>query len=744
VQQAEGKLDDAVRTLTAALKIPGVRSQPPQPAQTPAPPAAKRKVARRPITLSDRVSPFLELAKVFSALNNQTEAMRVVQDALNEFRGTSEELRVVIANADMLVQRNDIDGAMRMLSNITPDNAYYVAAREKLASIHLHSRKDKRQYANCYRELLETLPNAHTHLLLGDAYMSILEPEKAIAVYEEALKKNPRDGVLASKIGHALIKTHDYSKAINYYEAAVKSGEQVQLRGDLAEVYIKLKKFDQAERVIASGLEHDESSDLQVMMSDVRFYLLMARLHTASARPMVAILTLLKAKETQTTIIGRVALEQPEALKQQQQIAAGICIVMAEHHEATPGESRKAIACYQDALASDESNVQAMLALATIHLGAGDLEAAAFNLTNLLRTDKSNNDATVMLADLMFRKQEYDQATFHFQQLLERSPDHYEALARLVELLRRAGKLAMCPKFLDQAEKSSTRAATEPGFNYCRGLHKQHTFANDDALKAFNLARKDAQYGVRATYNMVDIYLNPDNETIGSEVFSGRPLDPANIHNAETLLEDLARMGEGKNERYIAQAALAKLLTRQKSGMEKALDEYTSLSRGLETDAKASLGMARAHILLKQKDKARTLLKVIANMEWTPKHADDFEACLLLFADQQIESGKLDLAQSALKKVLLHNKSCSRGWEYMGYIMEKDLNFPHAAEFYENAWNFCNQSDPAVGYKLAFNFLKAKRHVDAIDVCHMVLEKTPDYPKIRKEIMDKARLMIRV
>jgi len=29
-------------------------------------------------------------------------------------------------------------------------------------------------------------------------------------------------------------------------------------------------------------------------------------------------------------------------------------------------------------------------------------------------------------------------------------------------------------------------------------------------------------------------------------------------------------------------------------------------------------------------------------------------------------------------------------------------------------------------------------------VCSQVLEKTPDYPKIRKEIMDKARLMIRV
>ena len=47
------------------------------------------------------------------------------------------------------------------------------------------------------------------------------------------------------------------------------------------------------------------------------------------------------------------------------------------------------------------------------------------------------------------------------------------------------------------------------------------------------------------------------------------------------------------------------------------------------------------------------------------------------------------------------------------------------------------------GYKLAFNYLKAKRYVDAIDVCHKVLEGHPSYPKIRKEILDKARQSIR-
>ncbi len=48
-----------------------------------------------------------------------------------------------------------------------------------------------------------------------------------------------------------------------------------------------------------------------------------------------------------------------------------------------------------------------------------------------------------------------------------------------------------------------------------------------------------------------------------------------------------------------------------------------------------------------------------------------------------------------------------------------------------------------VGYKLAFNYLKAKRLVEAIDVCHKVLKLFPDYPRIRKDVLEKARQAIR-
>ena len=64
-------------------------------------------------------------------------------------------------------------------------------------------------------------------------------------------------------------------------------------------------------------------------------------------------------------------------------------------------------------------------------------------------------------------------------------------------------------------------------------------------------------------------------------------------------------------------------------------------------------------------------------------------------------------------------------------------------QHYEQAWKFSNKANLSVGYRLAFDYMKAKHFTDAIDVCHDILEKYPNYPKIRKEILDKSRENIR-
>jgi tetratricopeptide repeat protein 21B len=95
------------------------------------------------------------------------------------------------------------------------------------------------------------------------------------------------------------------------------------------------------------------------------------------------------------------------------------------------------------------------------------------------------------------------------------------------------------------------------------------------------------------------------------------------------------------------------------------------------------------------------------------------------------------MASELLRRVLQHNKACTKAYEYAGYIAEKDQAYRDAANQYEYAWN------PTIGYKLAFNYMKGKRHADAIDVCQQVLKIQPDYPRIHKEILEKSRNNLR-
>ena len=93
-------------------------------------------------------------------------------------------------------------------------------------------------------------------------------------------------------------------------------------------------------------------------------------------------------------------------------------------------------------------------------------------------------------------------------------------------------------------------------------------------------------------------------------------------------------------------------------------------------------------------------------------------------------------------------------------MAEKEQNYREAAGHYERAWRLgmdpaatsssssssssaTARAQPALGYKLAFQYMKCKQYADAIDVCHQVLAAHPNYPRIRKDILEKSRNNIR-
>ena len=93
--------------------------------------------------------------------------------------------------------------------------------------------------------------------------------------------------------------------------------------------------------------------------------------------------------------------------------------------------------------------------------------------------------------------------------------------------------------------------------------------------------------------------------------------------------------------------------------------------------------------------------------------------------------------------MLKHNASNVKAEELMGLIKELDKSYTEAAEHYSRAFKMSNNKNANVGFRLAFNYLKANRYVDTIDVGKEILKAHPDYPKLKTEIIDKARSMIK-
>jgi len=346
-----------------------------------------------------------------------------------------------------------------------------------------------------------------------------------------------------------------------------------------------------------------------------------------------------------------------------------------------------------------------------------------------------------MLAAIMLQRNEWEAAIFHFQEQLGKQPAHFKALAKLFQLLRRAGRLPEASKYLASAAKSSPRAALEAGYKYCEGL--LHKYMNDPraALTSLNLARRDGEWGEQAVMLMIEIYLNPENETNWDELqLDERPGGDQSeaVRAAEKLLRELP-----PSPRQAVLECYTLMAYKSKAQLEKACAKLLELLNVERDYLPALVCLSQAYLMLKQAPKARNHLKRVAKMTFIAEMVDDFERGWLMLSDVYIAGGKYDLAEELCKRCLQSNKSCAKAWEFLGVVKEKEMSYRDAAQHYENAWKYENEASAAVGYKLSFNYLKAKKYVDAIDVCHKVLKQYPDYPKIRKDVLEKARQALR-
>lgn len=747
------------------------------------------------LTADDRVLAFVCFAALLSHERRMKEARQVLAHAKVLFAGLPQEVTVLVAAARLYVDKGDFDAAVRMLDKISPDAAAFVQAQLVKADILLTHNHDKEGYARCFALLVERQRSAANLALLAEAYLRILNPEKAVDVFEEAYKLDPRNTRLRARIGKTLVSTHEYHRAVEFYESAVRqilqklqqqsaaaaaaeetkdargggggggggggrgaaaqaalSTEDFGLVLDLAALYRRLGRHESATRLLNDVLAAGADESRLRRRHRVQALLQLSLVQQSTGATDAQQTSLLQAHGLQrehlaTLRASSVSLvaAQRERIEEEKVFFAAICCQLGAALLAE-GELAEAERYYEEAIKADAQCVAAMLGLAQVALRRGDWDKCQAQCSKVLTGAPTHRDAAVLLSETLLRSSnDPEAAAAPLVAYLALLPSDYLALDKAITLLRRAGQLPEAQRLLKEAEQHDRRHLAQPGYHFCLGLYARFTNDVGKAIAAFNLARRDSLFAAFSLAHMIELYLNPDQDGIWEEKDSG-PVDEdtrQHIAAAEELLRELKQAAGSEDMRVRVLEAYCLLSTRNKVAVDKAMQMFAELLDQNQEFLPAVLGMATGFMIEKNQHKARNLLKRIGKMEVSKHDGEDFEKANLLLAKFYIDKGSFDKAQEVCRKALLQNKSCAQAWEILGLVFEKESNYELAADAYRKAWTLDFEASASVGFKLAFSLLKCRRLVETVDVCETVLRLYPDYPRIREEILTKALVCLR-
>ena len=626
-----------------------------------------------PSLQAQHLSVLLYLAQAHAKLKHVPESARYLQEAQKDFGKGPHNARILMIQSELLLQKRDIDAALKCLSKIDKTSPQYSAAKMAMANIHLQYRNNPVPYEQCFTELVEAEASVSNFCLLADAYMKINEPAKAKARLMKALKmaasagNKDKDRIpdLQLKLGSVLVACHDYETAMRFYEEACKSqSDRPALLLSLAELYMKLKMFEKAEALLQSVLEKQgRSEDVSVLIAAVKTLRMQAVVLGKEKRMKVAIESLTRARNLQHNILSRLRGEQADVIRQQRLVLALLCHELAVLHNDVR-DVEAATSLFNESLRHDEKNIPSMFALASILLDKGNSDDAQQWCSRILKVNAANEEAAMMLADIMFQKGDFEGAIFQFEQLLGHRPNHWVGLDKLLHLLRKAGRSSDAKRFLDKSEKSSAKASTEPGFHYCKGLFLWFTCESALALHQFNAARQDVTWGRLCMEAMISIYLDPAYLQLFEESGEASPSGSNSLAAAQRLVDDLKTSPDIDERKITVYQSWIHIHSRAKPQLEQAITMLAPLQPAKEDSGgdyvPGLLAAAYAQFLLKQESKARNVLKRLNKLPFRSEDADEFEKAWLLMADMYIQGGKFDVAKDFCQQCLSRNKSCSK------------------------------------------------------------------------------------
>ena len=371
---------------------------------------------------------------------------------------------------------------------------------------------------------------------LGTVYNDIGDYPAAEEELRRALQLGAEKGKARVALGQALLRQGEYQKVLDEIRSspALQGDAAAGVLTQRANAYLALGKIDNAKSALEEALRQ-QPDYADAYLGEAR--LAMAQKDAEGALRQVNIVLEKAPRNTEGWLM------KGDVLRMQ-------------------AKPQDAIAAYQQALKIDANNVPALLALASMHLAANQIDAARKETDAARKVAPNNVLARYMTALLDFRQAKYTEARDELQQVLRGAPNHMPSV-----LL--SGATAYALGTYEQAEADLNKFLHRyPGSAYARKLLAATWLKKGQAERALDVLKpaltKDTrdpqllvlagdicmamkEYGQATEYLEKALALDPKDSAVRTTLGVSQ-LAKGDTERAVAELESAAALGPGQYE----------------------------------------------------------------------------------------------------------------------------------------------------------------------------------------------------
>ena len=715
----------------------------------------------------------LELMKlnidILMKLGKTEEAQSYMNKLVVEFQDMGDE--ILMLHSDLAIKTGDLKKAVHLLQKIDDkDERLFKKSRIKLADIFLNQVMDRRLYSWCYTQLLEKFPSFDNYKLSANSLMVINAPDEAVEYYKKALKiKN--DMEVMRDLGRALVKTHDYREAIDYYLETSKIDERMinnqtvvyfwQMMEDYIDLmyllakntednyeemvskFINLKQQIMANITKINGyLSKYNETHLQSILAKFKYilskvlkYLFLEKKDNVQKKDIFKQLE--ESTRIQKDVLNKLKESKIEdKIKQAQDLLSQIWYEMGQYYELIEPKPDNCEKSYLESVNNDTSNIPSLLGLSYVLMGRGKYSEAQSYINMLLKEDESNEEALALLVSVLNAKKDNESALDYLVGMIQRQPNSYHLIELYISILLRSGDISNAKDILYKSERTLKFTYT-PGLYFCKGLYHKYMGETNKALIEFSKAKTDEEYGIKCIEQILEIYINPDCDILlinldipWNQKFSRNLLnyntDDVNIDAVNFLLRELnLRRDDDKTKVYEMYGVI---LSKDENKIKEKISELNTILSKNSNNLPVYIAYIMGNLIIKNFEEVKNSLNIMNNLTLNIKYYSDYERGFLIMTYLFMLTENLKKAEESIQKVLTLNIAQVKGYEYLAMIKEKENKFEEACACYEKAWEYSNKNNANIGYQLAVNYLNGKQYVKALNVCNEIKRKFKEYP----------------